>query len=232
MLDFHDGMFRRDSCLFLTSVSSLVQISRINATKPTLFSKFYWWRHAVNFRFRFWSCWHLHVVVLYLHIPNFGHIFTQYGDIRILRFNTATVRHIGFFEKVDRETTRLHGYPQQNFHENAVMFKLSIWICCRSRLKVLFMGPKFQFWESDSQNLGDNRSDPQKAHPCAEVEFWELVGPGRTRRVVSLYCTGISHRQKFRQLWGFEVPHQTSQKNPASKRHPFVPSTTTRKLWE
>jgi len=63
-------------------------------------------------------------------------------------------------------------------------------------------------------------------HNCA---FSDNSGPDVTRRAVA-FCMDIAvcHKRKFGQVWGSQLPYQTSMENSAAGRHPFGPSATTR----
>jgi len=86
---------------------------------------------------------------------------------------------------------------------------------CRSRLKVLFVGSKFQFLRVWLKNLGKHRLDPQNAHPCAK---WRVLTCHWFVRVLCIF-----HRLNMGN-GGTQLSHQTSQDTPTSKRQPFGPS--------
>ena len=86
---------------------------------------------------------------------------------------------------------------------------------CRSRLKVLFVGSKFQFLRVWLKNLGKHRLDPQNAHPCAK---WRVLTCHWFVRVLCIF-----HRLNMGN-GGPQLSHQTSQDTPTSKRQPFGPS--------
>jgi len=58
--------------------------------------------------------------------------------------------------------------------------------------------------------------------------FSDIFSPDLTCHVVAFgKGIAISHRQKFGQLWGPQLPYQKSQENSAAGRHPLGPSATT-----
>jgi len=88
--------------------------------------------------------------------------------------------------------------------------------------------PRISVLGVDSQNAEEHCSDPQKAHPCVE---WPGLNPCccdvAPCSIALCMCTqAFPIMGKFDQIWGSQLPHQTSQENHTSERHSFGTSTT------
>jgi len=81
-------------------------------------------------------------------------------------------------------------------------------------------GPKFSFLGFNSQNFGEHRSDPPKAHPYAE---WRILSRLWCRSI-GAPCSSIVYTQAFpigENLGNFrgpQLPYQMSQENPSHGR--------------
>jgi len=133
----------------------------------------------------------------------------------------AAVRHLGFVW--DNLRKHFHGgYAMyQKCNDRLILFKL----CLNFLLITLespIHGPKILVFGDVTQNLGYLRSDPKEAHPCAECHVltarWSrLDEPCSSIVYIQAFPIG-ENSGKFR---GHQIPHEASQTNSTSKKHPL-----------
>jgi len=147
----------------------------------------------------------------------------------------AAVRHpaiLDLLKEVVGPPTRAHSwwlssvkFRRDRFVDAEV---ISIWIfllfTLKNGLKVLLMGPKFEFLRVWLPKFRGTSFRPERAHRRAEWRVWAVFVPDRTRRVLALCICRLQafpiseHFGKFR---GPQLPQQTSQKNSTSKALPL-----------